>query len=386
MDFSRIELDDDQRAFEAEARELFEKHWTPDPHALSLDHDRPSAELVEQLAERGWVHPRSPRSQGGAELDPIRARILDVLEHEYRVPRFENTLILPTVRKYASDELRESALRDLESGRASFCLGYSEPDSGSDMAAARTRAVRDGDEWVINGAKMFTTYAEVSDYVFLLARTGPVEQKHRSLTMFLVPMDSPGVEVKPIWAMGHVRTNMTFYRDVRVADSYRLGPVDQGWRVVSEPLATEHGAGEGDALAELNGTMGAAFTHTLEDVLALAVEWARTTEIEPGVLAVDDPLVRQTLAGVLLDIEVAWNTPSEFGKVTAAETLARDADVLADLMAPAGVLADGADGAVGQGSAAWARLFAPATQIYGGTTNIWRNNVARSSLGLPRSR
>ncbi|MCP9965040.1 acyl-CoA dehydrogenase family protein [Actinomadura madurae] len=386
MDFSRIELDDEQRAFEAEVREVFENYWTPDPHALNLDHERPSKELIEQLAERGWVHPRSPRSRGGAELDAVRARILDLLQVEYRVPRFGNDLILSTVRKYGSDQLRATALPALESGRASFCLGYSEPDSGSDMAAARTRAVRNGDEWVINGAKMFTTYAEIADYVFLLARTGPVEEKHRSLTMFLVPMDTPGIEVKPISAMGHVGTNMTFYRDVRVPDGYRLGPVGEGWRVVSEPLATEHGAGEGSELAELNGSMGSAFVRTLEEMLELAVEWARTTELEPGVLAIDDPLVRHALAGVLLDIEVEWNTPSEFGKVTASETLLRDAEMLFDLMAPAGVLAEGADGAVAQGSAAWARAMAPATQIYGGTTDIWRNNVGRGSLGLPRGR
>lgn len=172
--------------------------------------------------------PPQPAVAGRRGLDAVRARILDLLQVEYRVPRFGNDLILSTVRKYGSDQLRATALPALESGRASFCLGYSEPDSGSDMAAARTRAVRNGDEWVINGAKMFTTYAEIADYVFLLARTGPVEEKHRSLTMFLVPMDTPGIEVKPISAMGHVGTNMTFYRDVRVPDGYRLGPVGEG--------------------------------------------------------------------------------------------------------------------------------------------------------------
>jgi alkylation response protein AidB-like acyl-CoA dehydrogenase len=386
MNFGQLALDPSQEAFEAEARRVLEDHWTPDPHIIALDHDRPTPELVEVLAERGWVHPRTSPEDGGAGLGAVEARVLTALYDEYRVPNYNNDLILPTLRKHGSEELRATVLPDLASGRKSFCLGYSEPDSGSDMAAARTRAVQDGDTWVINGSKMFTTYAHESDYVFMLARTGPVEDKHRTLTMFLVPMDSEGVEVQPIWAMGRVRTNMSYYRDVRIPDTYRLGPVNEGWRVVSEPLAAEHGRGDFDALEDLNGSMGAAFTRTLERLVQCTVDWAARTRGADGRPLIEDPVVRQQLATALLDIEVCWNTPGEFGKVMAAETLIRHADALADLTAPAGILAEGAEGAIAHGLIGWARLFAPGTAIYGGTTEIYRNNLARGALGLPRSR
>jgi alkylation response protein AidB-like acyl-CoA dehydrogenase len=386
VNFSLVELDAQQQAFADEVRQVLEEHWTPDPLALALDHDRPSPELVEQFAARGWHHPRAPREEGGAGLDGLRARLLQLLRDEYRVPEHSNDLILPTLRKYGSDELKATVLPDLASGKKSFCLGYSEPDSGSDMAAARTKAVRDGDVWVVNGSKMFTTYAQESDYVFLLARTGPVEDKHRTLTMFLIPMDSDGVEVQPIWAMGHTRTNVTYYRDVRVPDSFRLGPVNEGWRVVSEPLAAEHGKGEVDPLADLNGSMGAQFARTLDKVIGLAVDWAATTLGEDGRPLIEDPVVRERLGTALLDLEVCWNTPGEFGKVQAAETLMRHADAIADLTAPAGILDRGAPGAIEHGLLGWARLFAPGPAIYGGTTEIYRNNLARGTLGLPRAR
>lgn len=386
MNFGLLELDATQAAFEAEARALLEERWTPDPYVIALDHDRPTPELVEELARRGWVHPTTSPEDGGAGLGPVEAQLLTALFDEYRVPTYNNDLVLPTLRTHGSAELKATVLPDLASGRKSFCLGYSEPDSGSDMAAARTRATRDGDTWVINGAKMFTTYAHESDYVFMLARTGPVEDKHRTLTMFLVPMDAEGIEVQPIWAMGRVRTNMTFYRDVRISDSFRLGPVNEGWRVVSEPLAAEHGKGGPNGLEDLNGQMGAAFTRTLERLVQHTVDWAVRTTGADGRPLIEDPVVRRELATALLDIEVCWNTPGEFGKVTAAETLIRHADALADLTAPAGILDDGADGAIAHGLIGWARLFAPGTAIYGGTTEIYRNNLARGVLGLPRSR
>jgi alkylation response protein AidB-like acyl-CoA dehydrogenase len=386
VNFGPVELDAQQLAFEAEVREVLEKHWTPDPDLIALDHDRPSDELIEQFAQRGWVHPRTPEGQGGAGLGSVEARLLEVLRDEYRVPNYDNDLILPTLRKYGSEELKATVLPDLESGRASYCLGYTEPDSGSDMAAARTRAVRDGDVWTVNGSKMFTTYAHESDYVFLLARTGPIEDKHRTLTMFLIPMDSEGVEVQPIWAMGRVRTNVTYYRDVRVADSFRLGPVNEGWRVVSEPLAAEHGKGDVDPLADLNGGMGAQFTRSLERLVVRTVEWAAATAGDDGRPLLEDPAVRRQLATMLLDIEVCWSTPGEFGKVVGAETLMRHADTIADLTAPAGTLDAGAPGAIAAGLLGWGRLFGPGPAIYGGTTEVYRNNLARSSLGLPRSR
>ena len=122
------------------------------------------------------------------------------------------------VQEFASPELAESVLPGVLTGDIRLCLGYTEPEGGSDIATCKTRAVRDGDQWVINGAKMFTTGAHNCQYVFLITNTDPAAPKHQSLTMFLVPMDAPGVEVQPIRTVDGDRTNITFYTDVRIDD------------------------------------------------------------------------------------------------------------------------------------------------------------------------
>ena len=124
-------------------------------------------------------------------------------------------------------------------------LGFTEPEAGSDVAAAQARAVRDGDEWVIDGQKMFTTNAQEADYVFLLTRTNPEVAKHKGLTTFLVPLRQPGVEIQPVFTVSGERTNLTFYSDVRVDDSLRIGEVDGGWEVMTVGLTFERSLPQG---------------------------------------------------------------------------------------------------------------------------------------------
>ena len=140
------------------------------------------------------------------------------------------------MKKYGQPELVAELKPKVAKGEVRFCLGYTEPDGGSDIAAAKTRAVQEGDEWVINGSKMFTTGAHMSQYIFLITRTDPEQPKHRGLTMFLVPTDWPGVEVHALQTIGEERTNITYYGDVRLPDLYRIGPVNDGWTVVHGPL------------------------------------------------------------------------------------------------------------------------------------------------------
>lgn len=389
MNFEPVELTPEQLAFAAEAEEFLRASWHPDEHLaslISLEHDRLPEDFAEVLADRGWIRPGAPREEGGAGLDTVETRLLRELFEELGIPLSNSSdLLTSTIQKYASERVRREVLPDILRGTRTVCLGYSEPDSGSDMAAARISAVRDGDTWVINGSKIFTTYAHESHYVFLLARTGPVEEKHRTLTTFLVPLDSPGIEVDAIWAMGDVRTNVTYYSDVHLSDEYRLGPVNEGWRVVSEPLAVEHGIeGDLDALAPINGSMGAEFCRTLEGAIDVAIEWAATTRGDDGAPLIQDPLVRSALSEALLDLEIARNAPGETGKVVAAEALIRQSDALVDLAGPAGFLTAGTPGASRRGYLSWSRLHAPGTAIYGGTSEIYRNNIAKGELGLPR--
>ena len=385
MDFSQVELTAEQQAFEKEIRDLLSTSWTPNYAHIALDHDRSPEHVRRAMAKRGWVQPELPEGQGGAGLGEVEQEIITALFEEFYIANnASNSLLIPTLEQHGSAWLKENILPGIRSGELTTCLGYSEPDNGSDIAAAKTRAVQDGDVWVINGQKMWTTWGNESDYVFLLARTGPIEEKHRTLTMFLVPMDSPGVEATPVWILGGGRTNVTFYSDVTISDNYRIGPVNEGWGVMSTPLATEHGAGvQTEGVVPINGSMGAGFSRTFEKLIDGAIDWAASRKSPDGRSRLEDPLVRAALAEAMLDLEVCWNAEGELGKPMAAEALAANADRLADMAAPEGILEFGVDGSIAAGIIASERQHAPGSAIYGGTTEIYRNNLARR-LGLPR--
>ena len=162
-------------------------------------------------------------------------------------------MVIRTINHVGTEEQKKTIISAALRGEILIALGYSEPDSGSDVAAAKTRAVKDGDEWVVNGQKMFTSTAQVCSHVFVLARTNPHVPKHKGLTMFLVPTDAPGFELQPVLTLGGQRTNATFYSDLRVPDALRIGDVDEGWRVMRVALVYERGGGRtsaGPTLAE----------------------------------------------------------------------------------------------------------------------------------------
>jgi alkylation response protein AidB-like acyl-CoA dehydrogenase len=162
-------------------------------------------------------------------------------------------MVAKSVEQFASPELVAEVMPGVLAGRLRLCLGYTEPEGGSDVATCKTRAERDGDHWIINGSKMFTTGAHNCQYVFLLTNSDPGAPKHKSLSMFLVPLGLPGIEIQGIRTVDGDRTNIVYYSDVRVSDKYRLGEVNGGWTVVREPLNAEHGAvdAEPDGLQDI---------------------------------------------------------------------------------------------------------------------------------------
>ena len=175
----------------------------------------------------------------------MRRRIWEQEKRRAHVPWVTwgtTAMVARSVAKFGSPELCDEVLPKVFSGEVRLCLGYTEPEGGSDVATCKTRAVRDGDAWIINGSKMFTTGAHNCQYVFLITNTAPDAPKHKSLTMFLVPLDSPGIEIQGIRTVDGDRTNIVYYSDVRVDDKYRLGEVNAGWTVLREPLNVEHGA------------------------------------------------------------------------------------------------------------------------------------------------
>jgi alkylation response protein AidB-like acyl-CoA dehydrogenase len=397
MDFSPIEFDDDLRRFrDEEVRPFLDEQLTDD--VLARERREGNGFIPEYqraLGARGWLEPWLADDDDTDRLDPVRAAVFESEEAARVGPLIpvtgSHSLVMSVVRQFGSHELRAEIAAGVRAGVIQACLGYTEPDCGSDAAAIRTRAVRDGDEWRITGQKMFSTGAHLAQFVMLTARTNPDAPKHQGITMFLVPLDTPGVEVQGIGTLGGERTNFVYLDDARVPDLYRLGPVDQGWAIASGALAAEHGMGERDvderSAALRNVTVATAgWQGTLRDVLAAAERWARTTRRPDGSRVIDDPAVRVRLARVALDCAVSEFTPPPYKRVVASDVFVRDAADLVELVGPAGLLPEGEDGAVEDGMLEWAHRFAQGTSIYGGTTDIQRNLIAEHFLGLPRHR
>ena len=255
--------------------------------------------LYRRLADRGLVAAGWPTDAGGQGRD--EHDVLAVWEELEQVGAptdgwGTSELVARTLSIVGSEEQREVVARVLR-GEVLICLGYSEPESGSDVAAAATRAERDGDGWVLNGQKMFTTLAHEAAYVFLLARTNPAAPKHRGLTMFLVPMTTDGIEVTPVRTLSGERTNITYYTDVRIPDSCRVGEVDGGWEVMRVALAFER-----------NPTM----VGELARVLRQFLDWARRN---PAVL--ERPSVRARLADAWTDLEAGRCLGARMATLTA---------------------------------------------------------------------
>jgi len=297
-------------------------------------------------------------------------------------------LVAGVINAVGTDFLREQVLDRLLTGRFNCCLGYSEPDHGSDVAAITTRAVQDGDEWVVNGQKMWTTMAHEADWVILLTRTDPDVPKHKGLTMFLVPMDTPGIEVQPVPTMASERTNATFYDEVRIGDEWRLGDVNGGWSVMGVALAFER------------GVMGG--TNPAVPLLRHVRGWATDAPSPDGGNMIDDPLLRERIARTaianqvsqLLTLRAAWiaatgglpGLEGSMAKLYATDRYRQAVGWFQQMAGADGLLGFGTDGAAADGWIDYDARHSPVTTIYGGTTEINRNNVAERHLGLPRAR
>ncbi|HEY8527733.1 MAG TPA: acyl-CoA dehydrogenase [Acidimicrobiales bacterium] len=391
MDFS---FDAETLALQQEMRQFLAENLTPDiiERALSTGtmHDWG---LHKKLAERGYLSAGWPKEVGGRGLSAVTTTAL--IQELFRAGAPVDGLAIvamvgATLLLRGNEQQRTEILPRILSGEVMCCLGYTEPDSGSDVAAAQTRAERIGEgpdaEWVINGQKMFTTLAHEASYVFLLTRTDPTAPKHRGLTMFLVPMDTPGIEITPVHTLGGERTNITFYNDVRVPDSCRVGEVNDGWSVMHAALVYER-----------NSSNWGEPAHLVES----AVRWAATTQSD-GTRPLDDPITRERLArwdtlvevGRLLLYRSAWMAASgalpqvegSMAKLFLTETFVRAANDLVDLAGTEGLLPRHEEGAVLNGLLEHGVRHAVVTTIYGGSSEIQREIVAQRGLGLPRGR
>jgi alkylation response protein AidB-like acyl-CoA dehydrogenase len=294
-------------------------------------------------------------------------------------------MVASIIREVGTPALKDLILAGAINGDITIALGFTEPECGSDVAAAATRAVRDGDDWVINGSKMFTTNGHIADFVFLLARTSPDKPKHKGLTMFLVPTDSEGFEAQAVWTLSGERTNITFYSDVRIGDQWRIGEVDGGWQVLGLSLRDEHASGWGPHLIRL---------------LHHAEHWATTSMSDGGAPPIVNADVRRRLARVAIETEVAmllqrrcvWMleqgdipvAEGSMSKLFSTEALQRASQDMVELVGPDGLRSYLDPTAPDRGRFDHSLRFSLGTTIYAGTSEIQRNIIAQRGLGLPR--
>jgi alkylation response protein AidB-like acyl-CoA dehydrogenase len=386
MDFSRVELSDEDAQFRDEVQTFLREHVTAEVRRR----DRETGDNFDEgvhlaLGAAGYLE-REWKSEAEGGFSRVRRRIWEQEKRRFHVPWVTwgtTSMVARSVDKFATPEVRDEVLPRVFSGHVRMCLGYTEPEGGSDIATCKTRAVReaDGSSWIINGSKMFTTGAHNCQYVFLITNTDPAAQKHQSLTMFLVPLDSPGIEIQGIRTVDGDRTNIVYYSDVRVDDRYRLGEVNGGWTVLREPLNAEHGAvaAAEDGLADVSIMMHqAGFMADALDRIAGRV----CLPDAGGRRLIDDQSVAYRLGRSAARVEAALSAPSIFGRVAIAQTMREVSPDLMDILGAASSLPLGTDGAADDGGAEYVYRFAPLVGIYGGTLEVFRNMIAQYALGL----
>lgn len=381
----------DVEAFRDEVAGFLAEHVTDDvietAHETGTIHDWG---LHRAMAAQGWISAGWPAEYGGGGRSPLEMNVLSEQMYLSGAPVDGigvASLVAHTILLEGTEWQKTTIIPEILSGDKICALGYSEPESGSDVAAAATKAVRDGDTWTVNGSKMFTTLAHEASYVFLLTRTNTTVAKHKGLTMFIVPIDTPGITMSPVHTMGGERTNITYYDDVQVDDRYRVGDIDGGWGVMMTALVFErNSAWYGEAVRLLDH----------------AVAWAAATPgIDGTATMLADPLVRERLANAAIGNEVAnllgWRAawmasigtlPSVEGtmaKLFTTEHYQQAASDLIDMLGADGVRRHGDPQAPADGWIEATERHCQVTTIYGGTSEVLRGIIAQRGLGLPKA-
>lgn len=350
----------------------------------------PLGRWISALAERGWITPEWPTEYAGGGLDRKHAAALKAELRTVRAPiigSFGTSMLGPTLLEFGTEEQKQEFLPSISRHEIKWCQGYSEPGAGSDLASLQTRAVRDGDEYVITGQKIWTTGADKADWIFCLVRTDPDAPKHDGISFILFPMHQPGVEVSPLRLIdGSADFSQVFFDGARAKAKNVVGPVNGGWTVAKRLLQHERSTDGGS-----EGGLSGAQKETLVDLVK------REVGLEDGVLA--DPAIRQRLAQQELEARALSLTMRRAGEEVRAGQTARDIGSLgkyrwANMVKSEQDLAMLAMGTQGLGwsgpgfedtqlerTRAW--LTTRADSIWGGTNEVQLNVIAKRVLKIP---
>jgi 3-oxocholest-4-en-26-oyl-CoA dehydrogenase alpha subunit len=347
-----------------------------------------SKDLWKKMASDGWCGLGWPTEYGGKNLTPIEQFVFfdESMRSGAPVPMLTINSVAPTIMRYGNDELKAEFIPKILAGEIHFAIGYTESEAGTDLASLKTSAVRDGDEYIINGQKVFTSLATGADYVWLAVRTNPEVKKHKGISIIIVPTDTPGFSVKPIENFGQMNTNITYYEDVRVPAKYLVGEENGGWGLITNQLNHERVTLCSSGIVE----------RQLGDVTA----WAKATKLADGTRVIDQEWVQINLAKVHAKLEflklanwkVAWNAtaggpldPAAAStiKVFGTEFYLETARSLLEILGSAAVLRRGSPGAVVRGRLEHMVRSMHILTFGGGVNEMQRDLITLFGLGMP---
>ncbi|HXX90180.1 MAG TPA: acyl-CoA dehydrogenase family protein [Acidimicrobiales bacterium] len=392
MDF---EFSPEQIAFVEEVERFLDEHDDPEIFDVTRENmaqivDTPKRRaFMAEVGAKGWLGITWPKEYGGQEGDGVYEYLLNESLARRGGPQIGKGvgIIGKTLIAHGSEKLKQEFLPKILRNEVEFAVGYSEPNAGSDAASMQLKATRDGDGWRLNGQKTWTTSAHFAEWYWVGARTDPDAPKHFGITLFLVPLDDPGITVKPIWTMGDERTNEVYLDDVWVSDDYVVGELNRGFQYISEALDLER------------------FTlFTISPILQrleLLTEYVRTTSVDGEPMAAD-PVVRRRIAHLHTEAEVARvlglkfvaasskggappTTQASEYKLFTTEYSKRLADASMDLAGPGGQLRVRTPDAPMAGRAESTYRYTVIDTIGGGSSEIQKNIIARRKLGLPKN-
>jgi len=387
-------LTPEQEQFVKDFQNYLRTHMTPELIAdldkgVTYTESKLCMDFIKQMGRDGWLGVGWPKEYGGQGRSPIEQHLFyEIAHYEHApLPVLPLNTVGPALMRFGSEEQKNEFLPRILRGEIEICIGYTEAEAGTDLASLKTAAVRDGDYYIINGAKVFTSLAHTADYIWLAARTDPkAPKKHHGISIFLIPMNTPGITIRPLHTMPGERNNYTFYDNVKVPKSCLVGEENKGWRYLTTQLDFER----------IMLSPSSPMKRNIEDT----IQWAKQSKMD-GTPVIEQHGVKTKLAHLLMEVEVlkmlnfqvAWlitqgvvpYAEASMVKVFGSELYQRVNSTLLEIMGQYGQL---------KSESRWAPLRGRVEKAYrsdvvfifgGGAIEVQRNIIAIAGLGMPRS-
>ena len=385
-----IGLTEEQQKLQLEVREYYRQLLTPEVRASLANGGGVGPamrKVVRQMGSDGWLGVGWPKEWGVRGFTAVEQFIWfdESMRAGAPVPMLTINTVGPTIMNFGSEEQKKFFVPKILAGEIHFCIGYSEPGAGTDLAALRTKAERDGDEYIINGQKMWTSLASDADYIWLAARTDPEVKKNKGISLFVLPMDTTGIKVLPIQVMGETDINQTFFEDVRIPASYRVGEENEGWKLITTQLNHERVTLCSSGMVE----------RALNDTRS----WAQETRLADGTRVIDQEWVQISLARVhsrleflrLINWKIAWaSTQGALSPADASATKVYGTEFyleafrsLMEIIGQHSYLKNDAPGSVLQARLEHSYRGLIILTFGGGTNEIQRDLIAVFGLNMP---